>query len=170
MTIRRVVLATALLLTSLVLQLVVVNRWHLPDGGPFLMLLVVVSLAAVWGPMPGTVVGFAAGAILDVAPPADGPMGLWAGVLCLAGYAAGLVWLDQRRPVWIWLVLVAVTSAAVVVVYAGVSALVGDPRVAAAGVLGLIIGTVLYDLLLTPFVVPGVAALARRVDPAPSIR
>jgi len=57
----------------------------------------------------------------------------------------------------------------VVVVYAGVSALVGDPRVAAAGVLGLIIGTVLYDLLLTPFVVPGVAALARRVDPAPSI-
>jgi len=156
--IRRVALAAALLVTAFLLQVVVVNRWHLPGGGPFLMLLVVVALAAVWGPTPGTVVGFGAGVILDVAPPADGPLGLWAGVLCLTGYA-----------VWVWLVLVAATSAAAVLVYAGVSALVGDPRVAGAGVLGLLIGTVLYDLLLTPFVVPGVAALARRVDPAPSI-
>jgi len=167
--IRRVALAAALLVTAFLLQVVVVNRWHLPGGGPFLMLLVVVALAAVWGPTPGTVVGFGAGVILDVAPPADGPLGLWAGVLCLTGYAAGLVWVDRRRPVWVWLVLVAATSAAAVLVYAGVSALVGDPRVAGAGVLGLLIGTVLYDLLLTPFVVPGVAALARRVDPAPSI-
>ena len=170
MTARRVVLSGALLVTALVLQVVVLNRWHLPGGGPFLLLLVVVALAAVWGPLPGMGVGFAAGLMLDVAPPADGPLGLWAAVLCLAGYAAGLVWIDRRRPVWIWLVLVACASAGVVLVYAGVSALVGDPRVASAGVLGLVIGTVLYDLLLTPFVVPGVAALARRVDPAPSPR
>lgn len=170
MNLRRVLLAAVLLASGLTLQVVVVNRWHLPGGGPFLMLLVVVGLAAVWGPMPGTMVGFAAGVMLDIAPPADGPMGLWAAVMCLTGYAAGLVWLDRRRPVWVWLVLVAATSAAVVLVYAGVSALVGDPRVASAGVLGLIIGTVLYDLLLTPFVVPGVAALARRTDPAPSPR
>jgi rod shape-determining protein MreD len=168
-TVRRVVLTAALLVTALVLQVVVVARWHLPGGGPFLLLLVVVSLAAVWGPMPGMGVGFAAGLLLDTAPPAAGPMGLWAAVLCLTGYAAGLVWVDRRRPVWVWLVLVAATSAGAVLVYAVVSALVGDPRVAQANVPGLVMGTVLYDLLLTPFVVPGVAALARRTDPAPSL-
>ena len=94
-------------------------------------------------------------------------MGLWAAVLCLTGYAAGLVWVDRRRPVWVWLVLVAATSAGAVLGYAVVSALVGDPRVAQANVPGLVMGTVLYDLLLTPFVVPGVAALARRLIQPP---
>ena len=48
--------------------------------------------------------------------------------------------------------------------YALIGGGIGDPRVAAEAVGACRAFTVLYDLLLTPFVLPGVGALARHVD------
>ncbi|CAM5383943.1 hypothetical protein [Streptomyces canarius] len=46
--------------------------------------------------------------------------------------------------------------------YAGVGALVGDTAARHVGLPGLLFSAALYDLLLAPFIVPGVMWLARR--------
>ncbi len=51
--------------------------------------------------------------------------------------------------------------------YAGVGALVGDTAARHVGLGSLLFTASLYDLLLAPFVVPGVMALARRADNDP---
>ena len=48
-----------------------------------------------------------------------------------------------------------------------VGALVGDTAARHVGLSGLLFTAALYDLLLAPFVVPGIMALARRTDPDP---
>jgi hypothetical protein len=51
--------------------------------------------------------------------------------------------------------------------YAGVGSLVGDTAGAHVGVVKLLFTATIYDLLLAPFVVPLVMALARRFDHDP---
>jgi hypothetical protein len=51
--------------------------------------------------------------------------------------------------------------------YAGVGALVGDTAARHVGLPSLLFTAALYDLLLAPFVVPGVMALARRAENDP---
>jgi hypothetical protein len=51
--------------------------------------------------------------------------------------------------------------------YAGVGALVGDTAARHVGLPGLLFSAALYDLLLAPFVVPAVMALARRAENDP---
>ena len=48
--------------------------------------------------------------------------------------------------------------------YAGVGALVGDTAARHVGVLKLLFTATLYDVLLAPFTVPWIMALARRID------
>jgi rod shape-determining protein MreD len=52
-------------------------------------------------------------------------------------------------------------------VYAGLGALLGDPRVSWSLLGDLLPTAVLYDLVLTPFVVWAVLEIARRVEPEP---
>lgn len=168
MTVGRVLLATVLLGSAVVLQTVVLSRLPLPGATPDLVLLVVIGLALVQGPASGLVTGFAGGLLLDLVPPADGAVGRWALVLCLAGLVAGRYADSVERSAFLPLVLVASLSAATVLLYAGLGWLLGDPRVTLPA-LGRVLPTaVLYDVLLTPFVVPVVMALARRVEPEPS--
>lgn len=56
---------------------------------PDLVMLVVVAVALVRGPMPGMLLGFAGGLLLDLAPPADHVAGRWALALVLIGFLAG---------------------------------------------------------------------------------
>jgi len=51
--------------------------------------------------------------------------------------------------------------------YAGVGALVGDTAARHVGLPSLLFTAALYDLLLAPFVVPGIMALARRAENDP---
>jgi hypothetical protein len=51
--------------------------------------------------------------------------------------------------------------------YAGVGALVGDTAARHVGLGSLLLTAALYDLLLAPFVVPGLMALARRAENDP---
>jgi rod shape-determining protein MreD len=169
MTFSRVVLSTLLILTAAVLQMTVVNRLPLPGTGPDLVLLVVIGLAIVVGPTAGASFGFAAGLLVDLMPPTATEVGRWALVLCLVGSLAGQVTIDARRSVLRVLAVVAGLSAVSVVLYAGVGLLFGDSRVTADLFVSILLSTVLYDLLLAPFVIPGVMALARRTAVNPAV-
>jgi rod shape-determining protein MreD len=158
----RVLLSVALILSAAVLQVTVVNRLPLPGAGPDLVLLVVIGLALVVGPTAGACMGFGAGLLVDLMPPTATEVGRWALVFCIIGYLAGQVQLDVRRSVWVVMATVGGLSALSVLLFAGLGLLFGDERVEASGVVATMVSIVLYDLLLAPFVIPGVMALTRR--------
>ncbi len=162
MTTGRVLLSAVLILTAALLQVTLVNRLPLPGAGPDLVLLVVIGLAIVVGPTAGASIGFAAGLLVDLIPPTSTEVGRWALVLCVVGYLAGQVQIDARRSAFIVLGSVAGLSALAALLFAGLGVLFGDPRITADIVVSTTLSSVLYDLLLAPFVIPGVMALARR--------
>ena len=164
-------LAAALLLVALVVQISVLARLQLPGAVPDLLLLVVIGLSLVYGPRGGSLVGFSAGLLADLAPPSDHAIGRYAMVLCLIGYAAGLAKPDSRQLRSAVTPMAVVGTAAVMstVLYAGVGSLVGDTAARHVGLIGLLVSAFVYDVLLAPFVVPAVMALARRFDGAPVI-
>lgn len=162
----RIVLSAVLLVVALVIQVSVLGRLQLPGATPDLLLLVVVGLALVFGPSGGCVVGFCGGLLADLAPPSDHAIGRYALVLCVLGYAAGLLKPEGSRHRGAFSALVLVAGAAVVstLLYAMVGALVGDTAARHVGLTGLVFSALLYDVLLAPFVVPAVVLLARRFD------
>jgi rod shape-determining protein MreD len=162
MTASRILLSVALVLTAAVLQVTVVNRLPLPGAGPDLVLLVVIGLSLVVGSTAGASIGFGAGLLVDLMPPTATEVGRWALVFCLVGYLAGQVQLDVRRSVWVVMGTVAGLSALAPLLFASVGLLFGDQRIEAQLVLSTTVSIVLYDLLLAPFVIPGVMALTRR--------
>src|SRR5919108_2850129 len=97
MRVNRILLSTSLVVVALVIQVSVLARLHLPGAVPDLLLLTVLCLAMVYGHVGGALVGFGAGLLADLAPPADHAAGRYALVLCVIGYLAGLVKPDKGR-------------------------------------------------------------------------
>ncbi|MEV6107269.1 rod shape-determining protein MreD [Streptomyces sp. NPDC051940] len=164
MRLNRVLLSSALIVVALVVQVSVLARLHLPGAVPDLMLLVVLGLALVYGHVGGALVGFGAGLLADIAPPADHAVGRYAMVLAVIGYFAGLIKPEKGQVKSATGPLFVVAGAAVssTVLYAGVGALVSDGAARGVGLGSLIFTATLYDLLLAPFTIPLVMALARR--------
>jgi rod shape-determining protein MreD len=169
MRVNRILLSSALVIVALVIQVSVLARLHLPGAVPDLLLLTVLGLAMVYGHVGGALVGFGAGLIADLAPPADHAAGRYALVLSVIGYFAGLIKPDNGRIKSATGPMAVVVAAAIgsTLLYAGVGALVGDTAARHVGLTGLLFSAALYDLLLAPFVVPGVMWLARRADNDP---
>ncbi|MFK8911227.1 rod shape-determining protein MreD [Streptomyces sp. YS-3] len=169
MRINRVILSSALIVVALVVQVSVLARLQLPGAVPDLVLLTVLGLALVYGHLGGAFVGFAAGLLSDLAPPADHAAGRYALVLCLVGYAAGLAKPDHGRLRSATGPMLVVVCAAIgsTLLYAGVGALVGDTAARHVGLVNLLFTAAVYDLLLAPFTVPLIMALARRAENDP---
>jgi rod shape-determining protein MreD len=169
MRVNRILLSSALVVVALVIQVSVLARLHLPGAVPDLLLLTVLGLAMVYGHVGGALVGFAAGLLADLAPPADHAAGRYALVLCVTGYLAGLIKPENGRLKSATGPMVVVVAAAIgsTLLYAGVGALVGDTAARHVGLAGLLTTAAVYDLLLAPFVVPGVIHLARRAENDP---
>jgi rod shape-determining protein MreD len=163
--VRRAVLFAVLLFVALCVQLVILAPLHLPGATPDLVYLVVAAFALVHGPTTGALAGFAAGLALDIAPPANGVVGLWAVVFCVVGYVLGLLRDDAEQSAVMLLIVVALGSAVIVLGYAGLSATFGDAPASWGLVVKALLGEVAYTLLLTPFVIPLVSRLAKRVEP-----
>lgn len=162
----RAALMALLLLTSVMVQLTVLPLLGLPGATPDVVAVTVIALGFVGGPIRGAVAGFAAGALLDLLPPADGLLGLTAVVLVVVGYLAGLLGQSERSP----LAAVALTgmlAGGIVLGFALVGGVVADPRVSWERVPGLTLTQVAYAALLAPFVLPLVTWLWRKVDPPP---
>jgi rod shape-determining protein MreD len=165
----RLLLSTPLVIVALVVQVCVLARLQLPGAVPDLVLLTVVGLALVYGHVGGAFVGFGAGLLADFAPPADHAAGRYALVLCVVGYLVGLAKPDKGQLRSASGPMVTVVAAAIgsTLLYAVVGALVGDTAARHVGLGGLLFTAALYDLLLAPFTVPLIIALARRADNDP---
>ncbi|WP_228985275.1 rod shape-determining protein MreD, partial [Streptomyces sp. DH12] len=140
-------LSSSLIVVALVIQVSVLARLHLPGAVPDLLLLVVLGLALVYGHVGGALVGFAAGLLADLAPPADHAAGRYALVLCVIGYLAGLVNPESGQVKTAAGPMLVVVAAAVgsTLLYAGVGALVGDTAARHVGLSGLLFTAALYD-------------------------
>lgn len=163
----RIAVGLGLLVVALATQVTMLARLPLPGATPDLVLVTVVALALAYGPAYGLVAGFGAGIATDLVPPADGAVGRWAFVLTLVGYLAGLAKVEIRRSAFVPLIVVSVAAGLSVVLYAVLAALSGDEHVTRGAVVALLPTSVLYAVVLTPFVVPGVLVLADRVEPDP---
>ncbi|MDH2414054.1 rod shape-determining protein MreD [Nocardioides sp. CER19] len=166
----RAALAAALISLAVVLQASVFDAFAWDGVVPDLALLVVVGAALVRGGEFGMVTGFAAGVILDLAPPADHLAGRWALALLVVGYVAGRVRQDARPGTTPNATTVMVTVAACSFVGSSVFALTGiilrDPAVDFGELLQVIGISLVWDVLLAPLVLPVVMAAFRRLEPA----
>jgi rod shape-determining protein MreD len=133
---------------------------------PNLCLLVVVGAALTRGPQFAAVLGFVAGVLLDLAPPADHVAGRWALALVIVGYVAGRVRQDVRPTATAVIVTVAASSFVGTSVFALSGLLLRDPALSVPDLLQVILVAVLWDIMLTPFVLPLVMRMFHRLEPA----
>jgi rod shape-determining protein MreD len=162
----RVVVAGALVVVALVLQVAVFPQLAWEGIVPNLCLLVVVAAALVRGPAFAATLGFFAGLMLDLAPPADHVAGRWALALVVVGYVAGLMRQDTRASASTVVATVAASSFVGTSVYALSGLVLGDAVVSAGDLVRVILVSLLWDVLLTPLVLPGVMRLLARLEPA----
>jgi rod shape-determining protein MreD len=162
MTPRRFLLAAATVLTALLLQDTVVTKLPLPGAAPDLLLVLVVAYALIEGPLSGMTTGFIAGLLADSL--ADHQLGRLALVYAVMGYATGFIEDDTERSILLPFVAVGAGAAGAVLLFAGEGMLLGDPRVTLHAVGRSLVSSVPYAVVLTPFVVPVLSALVRRVE------
>jgi rod shape-determining protein MreD len=162
--VRALVLAGVLVL-AVVAQVAVFSALSFSGVVPNLALLVVVAAALVRGPEFAALLGFVGGLAIDLAPPADHVAGRWALALVVVGYLAGRVRNDAGTSAVAALVTVAACSFVGTSVFALSGMLLRDPSVPAVEALRVIPVAVLYDVLVTPFLLPLLMRLFRRLQP-----
>src|SRR4051794_35963019 len=114
---------------ALVLQASLFSHLAFQGVVPDVVLLVVVAAALVHGPQLGLVLGFAAGLLLDLAPPADHYAGRWALALMVVGYVAGRLASASAVRVSQWLPVAAASSFVGTSVFALTGLVLRDPAV-----------------------------------------
>lgn len=157
-------LSAVLILVAVMLQTTLVARLPLPGGRPDLLLLATVAFGLAAGRSAGLFAGFAGGLLTDLL--AAHPLGLFALVLCLVGYLCGLAQPEVGNSVLLPLGVVVVAAVASTL---GEAALLGILRSESLDwqvVLTDLPTSVLYDVLVAPLFVAGVAGLRRRGRPA----
>jgi rod shape-determining protein MreD len=167
----------ALVVLALVLQVTLFPHMAFHGVVPNLCLLVVVAAALVRGPEQAAVLGFVTGVLLDLAPPADHVAGRWALALVLVGYVAGRMRPEPgsgegsrpnvRPSATAVIATVAASSFVGTSVYAISGLLLQDPVVSVGDLLPVILASVVWDVLLTPLVLPGLMRLFIALEPRP---
>lgn len=137
--------------------------WH--GIVPNLCLLVVVAAALTVEAPFALVLGFTAGLVLDLAPPADHVAGRWALALTIAAFLAARVRQDVRPSALAVVGTVAAASFAATSIFALSGILLGDPAMSVAGLLEVVLVALVWDVLLTPFVLPPLMRLFARLGP-----
>jgi rod shape-determining protein MreD len=166
--VRKAWLPPVLIFIGILVQLTLLDGLRLPGGGvPDLVLVLVAALAMAQGPLAGLVIGFAAGLCLDLAPPGSALIGQYALVFCLVGWVAGrLSGAARRSPLRLALLMGGVVAAAEAVVAALGRALV-PAEVSVAEIRSVLPASILYDLLLCPFVLYIVVLASGQLAGAP---
>ncbi len=165
MTALRALLLTGVVLLAVVLQVSVFSALSFDGVVPNLALLVVVAAALVRGPEFAAVLGFLGGLAIDLAPPTDHVAGRWALALVVVGYLAGRVRQDAGSSAVAAVLTVAACSFVGTSVFALSGMLLHDPAIPVGEALAVIPVAVVYDVLVTPFVLPPVMRLFRHLQP-----
>ena len=171
----RVVTAAVLVVAGLLLQVTVLPALGWPDAGagavPGVVLLVVVATALATDTRFGTLTGFFAGLLLDVAPPAHHVAGRWALALLVVGYVVGRLGHDnetalgRRERPGLPLVVAAVLGGSFLgnVVFALSGMVLHDLDLSSSQVFRVVGLGLAWDLLGALLVVPAVVWAFRRV-------
>ena len=165
MSVVRALVALAAVVVALVLQVTVFPHLAWEGIVPNLVLLVVVAAALTRGPQVAAVLGFVAGVALDLAPPSGHVAGRWALALVLVGYVAGRVHQEQRPTATAVVATVGVSSFVGTSVFALTGLLLGETAFDVTALLQVILVAVLWDVLLTPFVLPPLMGMFRQLEP-----
>lgn len=165
MTCTRWLAAFAAVVVALVVQVSLFPHlaWH--GIVPNLCLLVVVAAALTVEAPFALVLGFAAGLTLDLAPPADHLAGRWALALTVAAFLAARVRQDVKPTALAVVGTVASASFVATSLFALSGVLLSDPAMSVAGLLEVVLVAVVWDVLLTPFVLPPLMKLFARLSP-----
>ena len=164
MTAVRALLLACVLLVAVVLQVAVFSVLSFEGVVPNIALLVVVAAALVRGPEFAACLGFLGGLAIDLAPPADHVAGRWALALVVVGYLAGRVRHDAGTSALTAVLTVAACSFVGTSIFALSGMLLRDPSIPVGEALRVIPVAVVYDVLLTPFVLPLMMRLSRRLQ------
>ena len=165
MTGRRFLLGAVSVVTVLLVQLTIVGRLPLPGSAPDLVLVLVVAFALAEGPMSGLVTGWSAGLLADAL--AAHELGRLALAYAIAGYVTGMLKDETERSTLQPFGAVALGALLSLGAYVSVGILLGDPRITLQAIGRSLVSSVPYDVVLTPFVVPLVAGMVRRLDSDP---
>jgi rod shape-determining protein MreD len=166
MSLVRMLVLAALVTAAVVLQVVAFGYLSYDGVVPNLALLLVVAAALVRGPDFAAVLGFFGGLAIDLAPPADHVAGRWALAFVVVGYLAGLARRDARASAVAAVLVVAAGSFIGTSLFALSGLVLQDSGVTFEGVMHVLPIALLYDIVLTPLVVPAVLAMMRRLEPA----
>ncbi len=154
------------IVVAVILQVAVFNLFSVNGVVPNLALVVVVAAAIARGPKFGVVVGFVAGLLLDLAPPADHVAGRWALALVLIAILAGRVRADARRSPLAGLATVAICSFVATSIFALSGVVLGDHALPAGEMMQVVGIALLWDIVVAPLLLPGLMALFERTRPA----
>jgi len=162
----RLLLGAGAVLLAVLLQAALVAGLPLPGNPPDLVLVVVIAFALAEGLLAGMLTGLVAGLLADLLSAHE--VGRLALAYVLVGHATGLLLdEDRERGALAPFLVVAAGAAGALLLYAAEGLLLGDPRISAGSVGTGLISSVPYDVALTPFVVPAVGLLVRRVRREP---
>lgn len=161
----RFLVAVLAVLLALVLQVSLFPYVAWQGVVPNLCLLVVVAAALMLPAPDALVLGFLAGLALDLAPPADHLAGRWALALTVVAFLAARIRQEVRPTALTVVGTVAASSFVGTSLYALTGVLLQDPVMGVSDLLGVILVAVVWDVLLTPFVLPLLMRLFTRLDP-----
>jgi rod shape-determining protein MreD len=161
----RLGIAMAVVSVALVLQVSLFPHVAWQGVVPNLCLLVVVAAALTRGAQFAAVLGFLTGVVLDLAPPADHVAGRWALALVVVGYVAGRMRQEVKPTAVAVVSTVAASSFIGTSIFALSGLILGDGAVEFGELIQVILVAVIWDVLLTPFVLPPVMTLFNRLEP-----
>jgi rod shape-determining protein MreD len=164
MTRLRALIALLAIAVALILQVSLFPHlaWH--GIVPNLCLLVVVGAALTINAPSAMVLGFAAGVALDLVPPADHVAGRWALALTVVAFLAARVRQDVKPTATAVVGTVAAASFVGTSIFALTGLLLGESG-SVPDLLQVIAVAVLWDVLLTPIVLPPLMKLFSRLNP-----
>lgn len=143
-------------LVALVLQVTLFARFSFDGARPDVMILLAVVAGYRFGPERGAIIGFAAGVSFDIV--LASPLGLSALVYTIVGYGVGAATTGMvRTSRWAAPAVAAIGSAAGMVLYALIGAVLGEPTLSGPSLASIVVLVAAVNAALAPLAVRALA-------------
>ena len=166
---RQVLVIGIAVFAAVIIELTLLSRLGLPGATPDLVVVTIVAIALAMGPTQGAAAGFAAGILVDLAPPGDTLVGVNAIVYIAIGFITGTVIDPRDRTVPIMIGIVGLSAGAATLAIAALDTLLGSGRVEWEEVPWMVLTSALYAVILAPLVILGIAWVVRQATPEVSV-